>query len=144
MSYDETTLHPMCRVPIQTLLDWESTETESVTDYDRSYTARTCVDKPYCFSSRNLESVQEQRERMRNTIDTLKQAGSTIIVVTHGGPATHLFESLTGNDWKVHGESSYCCMSVYSCHEGNWKSLVVNESSFLDETITRTDNYVDD
>ena len=30
-----------------------------------------------------------------------------------GGPVTHLYENLTGNDWSVHGESKYCCYSIY-------------------------------
>ena len=42
---------------------------------------------------------------------------------------THLYESLTGNKWDVHGESKYCCYSIYQQTDGEdmWKPLVVNE-----------------
>jgi hypothetical protein len=54
-----------------------------------------------------------------------------------GGPVTHLYESLTGNNWNVHGESKYCCFSIYENvgGDGNWKPLVVNERLY-DATTT--------
>ena len=54
-----------------------------------------------------------------------------------GGPVTHLYENLTGNDWKAHGTSKYCCYSVYrkllddDGDEGSpsvWEPLVVNKT----------------
>lgn len=46
-----------------------------------------------------------------------------------GGPVTHLYESLTGNNWNLHGVSKYCCYSIYQQGEGDdkWKPLVVNQ-----------------
>jgi hypothetical protein len=45
-----------------------------------------------------------------------------------GGPVTHLYESLTGNNWNVHGVAKYCCYSIYK-QEGceSWKPFVVNQ-----------------
>lgn len=42
---------------------------------------------------------------------------------------THLYESLTGNNWNLHGVSKYCCYSIYQQEEGDdkWKPLVVNQ-----------------
>jgi hypothetical protein len=42
---------------------------------------------------------------------------------------THLYESLTGNNWDVHGESKYCCYSVYDQKDGtdNWTPRLVNQ-----------------
>ena len=42
---------------------------------------------------------------------------------------THLYENLTGNSWKVHGNSKYCCFSIYRKEEDKelWEPLVVNE-----------------
>ena len=85
-----------------------------------------------------METAQEQRERMLEVVLNKAQAGQTILLVSHGGPVTHLYEKLTGNKWHVHGESKYCCYSIYeceSCHKISevWKTLAVNESSYLDD-----------
>jgi len=42
---------------------------------------------------------------------------------------THLYESLTGNKWDVHGVSKYCSYSIYQQLEGEetWTALVVNQ-----------------
>ena len=64
-----------------------------------------------------------------------------------GGPVQHLFESLTGQGWKKHGISKYCCYSIYrrrnvgnhdhnddkyngtnGSQEGEWEALAVNET----------------
>lgn len=54
-------------------------------------------------------------------------SGNTLYVL--GGPVTHLYESLTGNKWDVHGESKYCCYSIYQQTDGEdtWTPLVVNQ-----------------
>lgn len=46
-----------------------------------------------------------------------------------GGPVTHLYESLTGNHWNKHGDSKYCCYSIYQQEERNdtWTPVVVNQ-----------------
>ena len=56
------------------------------------------------------------------------QLTSCILLHGLGGPVTHLYESLTGNGWEKHGESKYCCFSVYSQTVGDdkWDPLVVN------------------
>ena len=51
--------------------------------------------------------------------------------MSHGGPVTHLYESLTGNEWTTHGMSKYCCYSIYQKKESEatslWTPLVVNQ-----------------
>jgi broad specificity phosphatase PhoE len=50
---------------------------------------------------------------MMETVSKLSQPGTTVLMVSHGGPVTHLYEEMTGNDWSMHGESSYCCCNIY-------------------------------
>lgn len=59
----------------------------------------------------------------------IQHAKLTSLFPSLGGPVTHLYESLTGNNWNVHGESKYCCFSIYENDGGDglWKPLVVNE-----------------
>ena len=58
-----------------------------------------------------------------------------------GGPVTHLYESLTGNKWTVHGTSKYCCYSIYRQKEGEetWEPLVVNEVLWEDKDPKKGD-----
>jgi hypothetical protein len=75
--------------------------------------------------------------------------------VTHGGPAVHLYESVTaGEAWNRHGPCTYCCYSAYrltpappaSQRQGQgagadprwafaWEAVTVNESSYLNEHL---------
>lgn len=94
---------------------------------------------------------------MRATVNALKEKGKTVVVVSHGGPVTHLYETLTGGSWKEHGPSTYCCYSIYRYRGGSssgqspdaaataaegdedgrcWEALVVNESKFLKEQLS--------
>lgn len=49
-----------------------------------------------------------------------------------GGPVTHLYESLTGNEWTKHGVSKYCSYSIYQQKEGetSWTPIVVNQTQW--------------
>jgi broad specificity phosphatase PhoE len=135
---DPQTLHPLSKVPIQDLLNYNR-ETLEETDVDLEYAARTSITEPYCFHPEYLESTQDQRNRMRQTVERLCQPNQTIIVVSHGGPVTHLYEDMTGNDWQIHGESSYCCYSIYkqvSPALETWEAVAVNESNYLGEKAT--------
>jgi hypothetical protein len=58
-----------------------------------------------------------------------------VFTASSGGPVTHLYESLTGTHWNVHGVAKYCCYSIYQQHvvageeeKGEmWTPLVVNQ-----------------
>lgn len=80
---------------------------------------------------------------MYKTMELLAKRDETILCVSHGGPVTHLYEQLTSNDWSQHGESSYTCISIYVQEEegGEWKPLVVNDSSHL--RINKHDEFME-
>jgi len=144
-------LHPASVNPVQTLLDWKATVPggHADGDFDFSHESVTRIDRPYCLHPRLLESRKDQRKRMMDSVETLKETGGTVVLVSHGGPVTHLYEELTGENWDVHGPSTYCCYSVYqlvsdgddSTSNGGdgartrWKALVVNESNYLHEKL---------
>lgn len=135
------TLHPASRAPVQALLDWKTTlatQNDMDPEMDTKYASRTRLDTPYTFHPPYMEARTDQRERMRKAVEELSVAGQTILLVSHGGPVTHLYEELTGNDWNVHGASSYCCYSIYRQPAGTnkWEALVINQSEYLHEKIT--------
>jgi broad specificity phosphatase PhoE len=84
---------------------------------------------------------------MMETVSKLSQPGTTVLLVSHGGPVTHLYEEMTGNNWSVHGESSYCCYSIYqqdadaTSDNKKWSAVSVNETKYLHETVT-TERHV--
>jgi broad specificity phosphatase PhoE len=57
-----------------------------------------------------------------------------------GGPVTHLFESLTGQLWDVHGVSKFCSYSIYRQADGDdsWEPLVVNRVLEMDRASEET------
>jgi broad specificity phosphatase PhoE len=98
------------------------------------YKSKSKVEKPYCWG--NYETRQEQRTRMRQTMELISKESETILCVSHGGPITHLYEELTGNSWSEHGESTYTCISIYVQESlaGEWKTLIVNDSTHVHES----------
>ena len=165
---DPETLHPAAKQPIQTLLDWKralqdnnSTDNNSkiisTESLDMTYTSQTTIDTPYTFHPRRLESRRDQQQRMLQVVEIVSQEhpGQTVVLVSHGGPVTHLYEELTQNPWHVHGESTYCCYSIYQKKMLSttmamtttataqqqqqplmqWEPVVVNESKFLHEKL---------
>lgn len=163
---DPATLHPLAKVPIQNiLLDWRRrvvvgdnsndddaglnavVNNESIeADLDLEYESVTKLETPYTFHPPVLESREDQRQRMLDTVRRLCQSGKTILLVSHGGPVTHLYEELTGNSWHVHGESSYCCYSIYRSTDRTntkWEPLAVNVNGFLQEKPV-TERHVSD
>jgi len=133
---DVETVHDAAKKPIQELVDrpalFDGGNAESLKTVDTDYPSMSQVPAPYCWG--NFETRQEQRERMHTTMELLAREGESILCVSHGGPVTHLYEQLTGNDWSEHGESTYTCISIYVQDEegSEWKPLVVNDSSHLD------------
>ena len=104
-----------------------------------AYLKRPICDFSYHWG--NFESGLDQQDRMHHVIESLaeKHEGETILVVSHGGPVTHLFERLMKAGWEEHGLASYACFSVYEKltkgepteeqqESASWQSLVVNES----------------
>jgi hypothetical protein len=141
---DPATLHPWSKQPIQNLplfsdcfSDGETPQVES------QYKSQTLIDIPYTFEPRCLETRDEQCARMTATVNAVTKVGQTVMITSHGAPVTHLFEALTGQSWKNHGRSVYCCYSLYrqSQPDGPWEALAVNQSQYLDENL-EGDNYV--
>jgi broad specificity phosphatase PhoE len=159
--------------PVETLLNWKECPTDTadgiVNDMmDNNHQSRTSLGGAYSLAGGNrpnldrpnLESFCTQRDRMAKTINLLSDEHSldgnddeTIVLTSHGGPVTHLYESLNGNDWTEHGEGSYCCFSIYQKveedstsdnNDGNkWTPLVVNRvlwDSNTNSTITTGSN----
>ncbi len=108
-------------------------------------------DSPYTWGK--FETRNEQQDRVENVVCKLSNRHShgTILLLSHGGPVTHLYERLINDNWKSHGISSYTCFSIYQQknqameeHEhavskdvsrdnnhSEWIPLVVNDSSHL-------------
>lgn len=131
---DMHALHDAAKKPVQGILeDWTTlsgTDDSSLKDMDISYESISKLPAPYCWG--HFETRKDQRERMYKTIDLVAKNGESIICISHGGPITHLYERLTGNDWTAHGESSYTCFSIYVQDEGGpWNPIVVNDSKHL-------------
>lgn len=140
-------VHPAAQKPVQSLLaDWK--EVDACPErYDLSYKSVAPVEEPYALRPQPLlESPQHQRLRMRSAVERLATVGRTIVLVSHGGPVTHLFESLTQGHWHTHGEPSYCCYSLYrgtppdatrapGPNEWKWEVLVLNESRHASDSF---------
>ena len=82
-----------------------------------------------------FESRKGQQDRMEHVVNELtnKHPDGTILLVSHGGPVTHLYERLSGNDWEQHGVSSYASFSIYQTSQDGWKTLAVNDSIHVEE-----------
>jgi broad specificity phosphatase PhoE len=130
---DAATIHVAAKMPVQNVFDWQTLEEKddsSLKAMDLSHKSISSLPAPYCWG--NFETRDEQKERMHHTIDLLAREGESVICVSHGGPVTHLYERLTGNNWSAHGESSYTCFSIYVQDDGGqWQPLVVNDSKHL-------------
>lgn len=137
---DVNTLHPACKESLDNILDWKLANLDDATasQMDQDYTSRSSIDRSYSMFPPHFESFKMQRERMKDTLELLStdHLNETFVLVSHGGPVTHLYESLTRNNWDVHGESKYCCYSIYHQSEGEleWKPLVVNQVLEPDES----------
>lgn len=152
---DPNTLHPLAKEPVKELLQWKQLagkeDPELIAIIDQEYESRTSVPEPYSFLPRNLESSEDQRKRMLHAVETTMEPGKTVLVVSHGGPVTHLYEELTGNPWHAHGPSTFCCYSIYKNQPGTgdsddslWEALVVNESKYLHEKMVQEDHVAKD
>lgn len=95
----------------------------------------------------HFETHAQQNCRMQSVVDQLAQrhAGETIIIVSHGGPVTHLYKSMMKGSPFVkegvsHGLSKYTCCSLYtttseptkdsSCQ---WENLLLNDTTHLED-----------
>ena len=143
-AYDPEMIHSLAKQPVQALLEeWKSDDR-----LDLAYVPKTSVLKPYCFNPPLFETNIQQRSRMKDVVAAVSETrGKSVLLVSHGGPVTHLYEELTGNFWFVHGESKYCCYSIYintsADTENSWKPLQVNQSEYLNEKM-HGDQYIDD
>lgn len=124
----------------------------------------------YQYTWNNFEQRSQQQDRMEQIVQTLydkhmqshSQHGAgkepeTVVLVSHGGPVTHLFERLSGMHWSKHGVSTYTSFSLYQPRSGTiegaigceeegqkedeevkvegpvWEPLLVNESCHLQQ-----------
>ena len=135
-AYDVKTIHPMAKQPVQELLD----EWKSDAEIDQSYEAKTSIAEPYTFHPLCLESSAAQRQRMKEVVTQVQEPGKTIMLVSHGGPVTHLFEELMDKNWYVHGEATYCSYSIYKripseTGRDMWEAIQINQSKHLHEML---------
>ncbi|GMH53142.1 hypothetical protein TrRE_jg9061 [Triparma retinervis] len=82
---------------------------------------------PYNWN--NLETKKNQHTRLRSVVEGLakKHLGESLVVCSHGGPCTHIYEELTGERWEQAGPCGYTAISVYEYEvvgeELKWKNL---------------------
>jgi broad specificity phosphatase PhoE len=143
-AYDVKTIHPMAKQPVQELLE----EWKSDVEIDQSYTPKTSITAPYTFDPPCLESSAAQRQRMKEVVTQVHEPGQTIMLVSHGGPVTHLFEELMGQSWLFHGEATYCSYSIYKripSEKGvdTWEAIQINQSKHLHEMLV-AHRYISD
>lgn len=144
---DVSKLHKAASQPVQELLQWEETidtnNSANMILFDFEYEPTTSIGKEFTFDPPNLETDEEQRERMGEVVKHVCTPGKTILLVSHGAPVTHLFEELTGKERKEHGVSSYCCYSLYrrpkDCDK--WEAVEVNQAGYLNEKVTKEDHF---
>ena len=117
------TLHRAARHPASSIIIPPHPLIEGI---DHKHGSMTKLHKVYCWGS--FESHRDQRIRVESAVRTLAKSGETVLLVSHGGPITHLYEALTGEKWWVHGEASYASFTIYELtSEGKWVTLVLNE-----------------
>lgn len=142
-AFSEEVLHLDSKRPAQELLlQWKNIHSENhsanlQTLQDMEYVSSTEITKSFALKpTLTVETKKEQQERMFQVIVNQADVDKTILLISHGGPVTHLYEKLSGNDWYVHGECTYCCYSIYQCEvpdKTKWEPIIVNESKYLDE-----------
>jgi|Transcript_11843 broad specificity phosphatase PhoE len=128
VDFDLASIHPQAKLPVQSIL-LELEKDQSISGMDSDYSSDHKIKQNYMWGT--FESQQDQRTRMHDMIERLAKAhpGETIMLFSHGGPVTHLYEELTGNHWSAHGESSYACYSVYEKEGEGWIPLLVNQNT---------------
>merc|ERR1712183_796084 len=134
------------------ILNWKNIgDDETLSMMDDGYVSKSKIEVPYTlYPKRRFENYKDQKKRMLKTLTQLSISSDddlhsnnakVIVLVSHGGPVTHLYETLTGNRWNTHGISKYCCYSIYQKRrESNnnkdgenknvWMPLVVNQTSW--------------
>lgn len=141
---DPELFHSWARHPVQELpLFSDYRKDKDVTSaVDATYASKTQLVRPFSLSPLLLETRQEQSNRMKSVVDISADGSNTIMLTSHGAPVQHLFAALTGQSWKQHGPSVYCCYSIYeSTESGGWRAIAVNQSDYLHETL-QGDNYI--
>lgn len=127
---DTETLHPKAKVPAHELFlpptemearlretCGEAIQSRSTDIVNASYT-RSAVPLTDDFCWGTFESRKMQLARAKMLADTLaaRHPNATVLLLSHGSPVTHIFESVSGKDWTVHGVCGYASFSVYQ-HE---------------------------
>jgi len=119
------TLHRAALQPASSIIVPAKNRVEGI---DYKHKSVTEIQKVYCWGS--FETGRDQIKRLKSVVNAVARRGSTVMLVSHGGPVTHLFEGLTGDDWHTYGEADYASFSIYErTDEGTWISLVMNKNS---------------
>jgi broad specificity phosphatase PhoE len=147
---DPSRLHPKSMIPIQSLLsEWKQNTTTTTDDtddddillsnIDYTHESKTKIAQPYTLYPRFLESPNDQRRRMYQTVQTLKVPDQVIVLVSHGGPVTHLYEQMSDSTWHTaHGESTYCCYSIYQQEQQAPPTTTTTTTTTTTSTTTNT------
>jgi broad specificity phosphatase PhoE len=140
---DSNDLHPLSKESVHKhVLDWRECADDTVDLHsalikecvDRNHQSLTDLERYYSYDPPKFESCKTQRDRMAAAMNVLSErhVNETIVLVSHGGPVTHLYESVTRNNWHIHGESRFCCYSIYV------KDVQQQQDETNDETIDET------
>ena len=106
---------------------------------DMAFQSITSILKPFALKPEVImETGKEQQECMFEVVANKVHQGWTILLISQGGPVTHLYEKPSGNHWNAQGESKYCHYSICECESQDdllevWKTMVVNESKCQDD-----------
>ena len=95
---------------------------------------------PHSWS--NFEREEDEKSRLKNVADSLavRHAGDSVVVCSHGGPCTHMYEILTGGSFESAGMCGYAAISIYEYEVGEegggeggvkWTKKVVNDSEHM-------------
>jgi len=94
-------------------------------------------DQPYRYGV--FESRESQQDRMEKVVQSLSERypNQTVMLLSHGGPVTHVCERLTGSAWSGQQMSTYASFSIYTPPSENddnlWKAVVTNESCHVSD-----------
>jgi len=106
------------------LIDVDTPETDTMYDLQ---------EQPYKYDM--FESPKSLQDRMEVVTRSLskKYPNQTVLLLSHGGPVTHLYKRLTGNDQQ--GIATYTSFSIYTPNEDSdkWEALVSNESCHVED-----------
>jgi len=131
-------MHPLVFAPATSLFHtpdmMDSCDSVSI-PIDRTYSSASIFDaSPHSW--KNVERKGGIEKRLRLTVESLAKnhANETVLVNSHGGPCTHIFEELIGQ--KAPTSVGYTAISIYEYQidqhgSFSWKNLILNDTEHL-------------